>query len=110
MSKYATLDELTSGLELDVEDVKIGGGKTVQVKGLTRYEYSLALKNSVDNGSVNMVVLETNLLRFGMSNPELDMNQAENFMKKASAGAIDPILKAIRRLSNLSDDAEKSNV
>lgn len=105
MTQYATSEDLFSANQIETEDVNLINGLTVQVKGLSRFEYML-IGNNTDDANV----IEGRLIRFGMINPKLDTDQIEHWQKNAPAGVISGVSNAIRRLSRIGEDAEKSDV
>jgi hypothetical protein len=110
MSEYASLESFISpNLEITYEDVKLVNGSVVKVKGLTRFEYNLAYKN-VTKDSVDTLKVEQLLLRYGMVEPKITVEQAEKLQKETEFSYLQPIVQAIMRLSNITNDAEKSNV
>lgn len=106
MTEYATVEDLTFVDELQVEDVTLQSGKIVQVKGLTRFEYLLCAKNMEGDPSV----FEARMLRYGLVQPKISIEQATAWQKAATVKGLNPVSEAIRRLSGMADDAEKSDV
>lgn len=106
MTEYASFDDLNTAEELATEDVTLPNGKVVKVRGLSRFEYMLAGKDN--DGDANK--FENQFLRFGLVEPKLTVEQAEKWRKTANTKVVGPVSEAIRRLSGLGDDADKSDV
>lgn len=104
-NEYASLDDLITAVEDDTEDVDLGNGRLVQVRGLTRYELLLNAKGTEDGALIERRNLVTCLVA-----PKLNASQVEKWQKASRPGEIGKVTDAIRRLSGLAEGARKSDV
>lgn len=110
MTEYASLADLLSTQGPDTEDIKLVNGMAVQVRGLTRYEYSLAGKVANNGDSVDIIKFENLVISYGMQQPKLTPDQVLEWSKIENTEVIDGIMNTIMRLSGKRDDAEKSGL
>lgn len=104
--EYADFDDLFTGNPVHAtKDVALSNGKVVQVRGMTRYELMLTRK-----GTEDIIVIERRMLAMCMTKPILTEPQIEKWQKSTGPMVIAPITEAIRELSGLVDDADKSDV
>lgn len=109
--QYASADDLIgSPEELVTEDITLPNGKKVTVRGMSRFEYMLAVKNSSNDGNMDAGLLERHFIRFGMVKPALSIGQVEAWTKNKNNKVFEPVTEAIRRLSGIGEDADKSDV
>lgn len=106
--EYASADDLITGDDAEtVVDVSLPGGKSVQVRGLSRYEWFLAGKMAPD-GDPNL--FETHMVQMGLVNPAMTVKQVEAWRKKpGSTPALGAVSDRIRALSGHGEGAAKSN-
>jgi hypothetical protein len=104
VSEYANLEDLVQPVEA-TEDVEIGGGRKVKVRGLTRYELLLSAKGTDDGALVERRNLVTCVVE-----PKLTLAAAEKWQKSSPPNVIGKVTDAIRRLSGLAEGAQKSDV
>lgn len=110
MTEYAAFEDILGTTELDVEDVTLPNGKVVQVKGLSRYEYMLAVKASSNGSEIDGGKLERGFIKLGMLQPKLNDAQVETWTKSTNNSVVSAVTDVIRKLSGMDDDAEKSDV
>lgn len=109
-SEYATFEDLTSGVAVE-EDVELGGGRKVRVRGLSRYEYMLATKMSRDGEDLDLPLFEALITHFGVISPKLSRAQVEGWQKSPGAFLdFQAVHTRIMELSGLREGAEKSQV
>ncbi|QJY51250.1 hypothetical protein [Pseudonocardia broussonetiae] len=102
---YAQFDDLLTPVADVTEDVDLGNGRRVKVRGLTRYELILSGKGTDDATLVERRNLSTCLVE-----PKLTLAQAERWQKASTPDVIAKVTNAIRRLSGLAEGAAKSDV
>lgn len=102
---YAKFDDLIADVADATEDVDLGGGRRVKVRGLTRYELLLNGKGTDDSSLIERRNLATCLIE-----PKLTLGQAEKWQRSSTPDVIGKVTNAIRRLSGLAEDAAKSDV
>lgn len=111
MPEYATLDALMHADTIGQEDLTLPNGLVVTVKGMSAFERKLLYKGAVDNqGNLDAALIETRIIKYGMVNPKLSMDQAEEWMKKTLPSVIDAVTGKVRDLSGMGEGAEKSEV
>lgn len=109
MTEYADFDSLLGpeGAD-DADDVTLPSGKTVRVRGLSRFEWFLAGKKAGD-GDAN--AFETVMISMGMVAPALSEKQVERWRKKPGTMAdLGKVSDAIRRLTGVDEGADKSDL
>jgi hypothetical protein len=107
MTEYANVDDLTTEDEQSTPDVVLPSGKTVRVRGLSRFEWFLAGKNS--DGDAN--VFETRMVAMGMVTPAMTEKQAEKWRKRSgSSPDVSAVSDKIRELSGHGEGADKSDL
>lgn len=104
MNEYASFDDLVEPVDA-TEDVEIGNGRKVKVRGLTRYELLLSAKGTDDAS-----VVERRNLAACLVEPKLTLPQVEKWQKSSPPNVIGKVTDAIRRLSGLAEGAQKSDV
>lgn len=87
------------------EKVDVPGLGTMLVRGLSRAESLIVGKAEGDPTAT-----ERAILRFGLVDPALTERQIIDWLKVAPNAHVDPITKAIARLSGMLEDAGKSGV
>lgn len=102
---YATLDDLIEPVDDVTEDVELGGGRRVKVRGLSRYELLCNAKGTEDGG-----LIERRNLACCLVAPKLSLQQVEAWQKASKPSDIGKVTDAIRRLSGLAEGAQKSDV
>lgn len=108
MTQYASADDLTGSDELDAgaEDVTLPSGRTVRVRGLSRYELMVLGKNVEDPALVERRHVAACLVE-----PKLTAAQVEAWQKRSTAGGDFKVLsERIRDLSGIAEGAQKSAV
>lgn len=86
-----------------VEDVEVPGVGTVQVRPLSRAEaHELRGKEMAE------VEMEIRLLSLALVEPKLTADDVKAWQAVAPAGQIDPVIKAIMRLSGMEKQAAKA--
>lgn len=83
------------------EEVEIPGKGTVRVRGLNRFESYIIAKTEDDEER------ERKMLRYGMVAPRITEADAKRWQGNAPGGELEPVTKAINRLSLLGPEAEK---
>lgn len=97
-------DLLPASTAPKVVPVVLANGKTVRVRGMTRYEIHLGGRDTDD-----AAVIEARNLSYGLVEPKITESQAMHWMKTAPAGGdLARVSRAIRDLSGLGPGADKS--
>lgn len=106
-TKYASADDLAAGdLNLDGEDLTLPSGRTVRVRGLSRFELMLNGKGTEDSSVIERRNVATCLVE-----PKMTEAQVGAWQKKSSAGGdFRALSEKIRDLSGLGEGAGKSDV
>lgn len=105
MATYAKIDDLFGNGEVDMEDVELGNGIVVRVRGLTRYELLLNAKNVEDAAEIECRNLVTCMVE-----PKMTHEQVTKWQQSSPPGVIGKVTDAIRRLSGLGEGQPKSDV
>ena len=105
--EYASADDL---FEMDdptsaTADVMLPRGKRVKVRGMTRYELMLTRKGTEDAAEI-----ERRMISMCLIEPRMTGAQVDRWQKSTGPMVMAPVTEAIRRLSGLGDDADKSDV
>lgn len=109
MTEYASTDDLIAG-EDPAEDLPLPSGRTVRVRGLSRYEWFLVGKRSSDNGNDGNVG-EILMIKMGLVEPKMTDAQVTTWRKRSGAGRdIAAVSDRIRELTGVSEGADKSPV
>lgn len=87
------------------EEVEIPGKGTVRVRSISRAELHSWNKPGKDADAGE---LERRTVQAGLIDPKLTYDEVCTWFENASAGEIQPVVKAIMRLSGLSEGANKS--
>jgi hypothetical protein len=104
--EYASFDELIED-EAGPQDVPLGGGRTVQVRGLSRFEWFLAGKDT--DGDAN--AFEVKMITMGLVTPKLSGKQVEAWRKRpGTVPDLSAVSDKIRELSGIGEGADKSSV
>lgn len=106
MTEYADFGALVNASDLHEEDLTLKNGMRVKIKGFSRYEYMLALKNAEGDPGL----IERRIIKFGMVEPRLTIEQVEQWVSSSPSGVIEDVSEGIRRLSRMGEDADKSDV
>lgn len=109
MTKYASFTELMGTDGPKHTDLKLDNGMVVEVKGLTRFEYSLAGKTIQQEG-VDINEFECKVIEFGLVVPKLTLDQVKEWRKIESTEIVDEVMNEIMKLSGKRNDADKSDV
>lgn len=88
---------------LPTEDVEIPGVGTVTVRGLSRAESLIVGKAEGDPTAT-----ERAMLRFGLVDPAMSETDVKEWLKVAPNAHVDPVTKAIARLSGMLEDSAKA--
>jgi len=105
MTEYASLDDLTTGdVTGNTRDVELPNGKTVKVRGMSRFELIQSRKGTEDPGEI-----ERRMLSYCLVEPRLTDRQVEAWQKATTPMVIAPVTEAIRELSGLGEGADKSD-
>jgi len=109
VTEYASIDDLTAETgEESAPDVLLPSGKTVRVRGLSRFEWFLAGKGNTD-GDPN--VFETRMVAMGMVAPPMTEKQVEKWRKRpGSSPDVGIVSDRIRELSGHGEGADKSDL
>lgn len=91
---------------LDVEDVEVGSLGTVKVRALSRSEVLAFRKRKVDD----VGEMERVLVAAGMVEPALTEDEVQQWQDASSAGELEPVTRAISRLSGMDEGAAKEAV
>lgn len=106
-TEYASADDLLSGDDVGPVDVTLPSGRTVQVRGLSRYEYFLAGKTTEGDGNA----FEVQVIKMGMVAPAMTQAQVEKWRKRPGVIAdVAAVSNRIRDLSGAGEGADKSSV
>lgn len=106
MTKYSSADDLVAGDLGDGEDFTLPSGKTVRVRGLSRYELIFNGKGTEDAG-----LIERRNVVSAVLEPKLTLPQVEAWQRNSRAGGdFKALSEAIRDLSGLGEGAQKSEV
>ncbi len=104
--QYASADDLVSNsVEDTARDVTLPSGRTVRIRGLSRYELLLSGKNTDDSA-----VIERRNVAVCMVEPKMTEAQVEKWQKSSLPGELAAVTMAIRELSGLAEGAQKSNL
>lgn len=107
MTEYANFESLTAGGEDGPVDIPLSGGRVVQVRGLSRYEWFLAGKGT--DGDAN--AFETRMITMGLSAPKLSDKQVDAWRKTPGTVAdLSAVSDRIRELTGIDEGADKSDV
>jgi hypothetical protein len=110
MSEIASFEDLTGG-EAETTPVVLSSGKTVRVRGLSRYEYMLAGKQSQVDGETDVNLFEGLIVHYGLVEPKLSRGQVEAWQKAPGRSADFALVdEEIMRLSGLREGADKSDL
>jgi predicted lipoprotein len=110
MSEIASFEDLTGG-EAEIVSVDLAGGKSVRVRGLSRYEYMLAGKQSQVDGETDVNAFEGLIVLYGTVEPKLSRGQVEAWQKAPGRSAdFHRVDREIMRLSGLNEGADKSDL
>lgn len=90
---------------LPEETILLAGLGEVRVRGLSRSE-ALSLGAHKDDPRA----LEQLIVRLGLVEPALSEDEVTAWFASAPAGLVDPIVKAVERLSGLGEGAPKSGI
>ena len=105
--EYASVDDLLIDDVTDnTVDVTLTTGGVVKVRGMSRMELMLTRKGGVDDPAE----IERRMLSFCMIYPKMSINQVKAWQEATAPMVIAPVTEAVRRLSGLGDDADKSDV
>lgn len=108
--EYASFQDLTSGVAQEV-DLDLPGGGKVRVRGLSRYEYMLATKESRTGDDIDLPLFEVMIVKFGLQRPALSRGQVEAWHKSPGAFAdFQAVHERVMELSGKREGADKSNV
>lgn len=109
MTEYASVDDLTAETGEDATpDIPLPSGKTVRVRGLSRFEWFLAGKGNNDS---DPNVFETRMVAMGMVAPPMTEKQVEKWRKRpGSSPDVGVVSDKIRELSGHGEGADKSNL
>lgn len=88
-----------------VEDVEIPGVGTVQVRPLSRSE-ALALQGV----EMDVATVERKLLALALVSPQLTEGDVAEWQESSPAGELEPVVRAITRLSGMEQSAVKEAV
>jgi hypothetical protein len=88
---------------LPVEDIEIPGVGTVKVRGLSRFESLLVGKADGDAAAT-----ERAIIRYGLVEPALTEAEIRDWLQVAPNAHVDPITKAVARLSGMLEDSAKA--
>jgi hypothetical protein len=106
MTEYASAADLAAGDLGDGEDLTLPSGKTVRVRGLSRYELMLTGKGTDDNA-----LIERRNVAVCLVQPSMTEKQVEAWQKNSTAGGdFRALSEKIRDLSGLGEGAGKSDV
>lgn len=107
MGDYATTDDLLAAAADEYADVILRGGKTVRVRGLSRYEWFLTGKLS-DGGDANK--FEQAMVQMGMVEPPMSSKQVEEWRNRPGTSPdLHAVSRVIRELSGQGEGADKSD-
>jgi hypothetical protein len=110
MTEIASFEDLTGG-EAEIVTVELSGGKSVRVRGLSRYEYMLAGKQSQVDGETDVNAFEGLIVRYGLVEPKLSGGQVEAWQKAPGRSADFALVdEKIMELSGLREGADKSDL
>lgn len=93
-------------------DVDVPGVGTVRVRGLSRAEQLLAVKQGdIDSaGNVNITrveAIERRMLAMAMVHPAMSDDEVRQWQRAAPAGDLEPVTRRISELSGMTDGADK---
>lgn len=103
--EYASFEDLTAVEEDGPVDVDLSGGRKVQVRGLSRYEWFLAGKDTNGDGNA----FEVEMIAMGLVEPKLSKGQVDAWRRRAGTVAdISRVSDRIRELTGIDEGADKS--
>lgn len=107
MAEYATFDDLAGGDDDGPVDLTLPSGRIVQVRGLSRYEWFLAGKET--SGEPNG--FEAYMISIGMTAPKLSRKQVDTWRRRPGTVRDLAVLSdRIRELTGIDEGADKSDV
>lgn len=107
MTEYASFESLAAADEDGPVDVALSGGRIVQVRGLSRYEWFLAGKGT--DGDPN--AFETRMVAMGLAEPKLSEKQVDAWRKRpGTVPDLSAVSDRIRQLTGIDEGADKSDV
>jgi hypothetical protein len=110
MTDVASFEDLTGGVA-EIVSVTLAGGKSVRVRGLSRYEYMLAGKQSQAGGETDVNAFEGLIVHYGLVEPKLTRSQVEAWQKAPGRSAdFARVDEEIMRLSGIREGADKSDL
>lgn len=105
-TEYASVDDLVAVVEPETRDVELPNGKTVKVRGLTRFELIVHGKGTEDGA-----LIERRNVAACLVEPRMTEKQVETWQKSpGSISSFGLVSEAIRDLSGLGEGAGKSDV
>jgi hypothetical protein len=113
MTEYASADELAEGDLGDGEDFKLPSGKTVRIRGLTRYESMFSTKGlmNADGILTDIALYERRQVVACVVQPKLTLAQVEQWQRKSGAnGDLKALMDRIKELSGRGEGADKSDL
>ena len=113
MTEYASAEELAAGDLGDGEDMVLPSGKTVKVRGLTRYESMFSTKGLMNSDGVltDIALYERRQVVACVVEPKLTLAQVERWQRKSGAnGDLRALMDRIKELSGRGEGADKSDL
>lgn len=108
MTEYASFEDLTSGV-VSEDDIPLPSGKTARVRGVSRYEYALAVKINASNAEVDGQGFEASIVEAGMVQPKLTLGQVIAWQKSPGSFAdFGAAYEKIMEFSGKREGADKS--
>lgn len=106
---YAGADDLVGADEGDdAEDLLLPSGRKVRVRGLSRYEWFLAGKNSPE-GDPNL--FETEIITMGLVTPAMTKAQVNRWRRRPGTYPdLSVLCDKIRSLTGVDEGAQKSDL
>lgn len=90
---------------VDTEEVPIPAlGKSVLVRGLSRYEF-LGVGKGVGEGDT--AVVERRMIALAMLEPKMTIDEVATWQRSSAANEMTPVIKAINKLSGIGKTEEK---
>jgi hypothetical protein len=102
---YVDMAGLLSGSTPAEKDVELAGVGTIRIRGLRRVD-TFAVRAAGDD----VAAMNRTVLAFGMVQPAMTEDQAEQWMRVASSDIVGRVVEAIFDLSGMGKDAQKSGV
>lgn len=105
MTEYASADDLLAETAEDgAEDITLGSGKKVRIRGLTRAEHLW-----IGKGTDDAVEIEARMVSKALIQPPMTLAQVKKWQETGRSSAVSEISDHIRQMSGFGKGAAKRN-